>query len=493
MIKEKGDTLRHLTAQMRDADLGLTSLEEEQQVWEDIRKKYQKGHKVFPPHVPSKRKRPAGSRRSRTTRRKVVDEGPGEEEVPEVLPLTENDISTKLDYLQNQIGPAENDYADMEQQKEALEQELVNLEQEKNDAAVDGARLCIQRRNNIVKKSIKEDFASGIRELDEDEPEGEEETFDPSAAQSRDYRQVAQSLPVFTISAKAHQQICRPKKREAQIIGFKIPFDTEIPQLVEHAMRLPEKGRIVALRNWLNEVRQLLVSLIIWCTAGDVNLGSNQMSVHEQTWESKFLQNEISNLRKKLDMAIKTQKKEIDDIVQKEVKSKLSAATKFAAKVIENHVEKWGMKEEQGGRGIQANTYRATCRQCGERTKAQKSFNFNEAILEPYLQKIANGWEQAFSRSIPSSLDNFATTLIDALKEFHGMMASRRELQKYQTLCSRIFSQQLDAHSKSIEATIQSMKADIQGEQRQANKAFTPEIKTEMLQVYELCKKEKGQ
>ncbi|KAH8752581.1 hypothetical protein F5883DRAFT_651485 [Diaporthe sp. PMI_573] len=47
-------------------------------------------------------------------------------------------------------------------------------------------------------------------------------------------------------------------------------------------------------------------------------------------------------------------------------------------------------------------------------------------------------------------------------------------------------------HSKSIEATIQSMKADIQSEQRQANKAFTPEIKAEMIQVYKLCKQEKG-
>lgn len=379
----------------------------------------------------------------------------------------------------------------MEDQQEALKQELVNLEQEKNDAAIDGARLCIKRRNETVKRSIREDFASGIRELDEDEPEGEEATFDPSAAQSRDYRQVAQSLPVFTISAKAYQQICRPKKRDTQITGFKMLFDTEIPQLVEHAMKLPEKGRIAALRNWLNEVRRLLVTLILWCTAGDVNLGSNQMSVHEQTWEMQFLQNEILNLRKKLDMAIVAQKKEIDDIVQ-EVEDRSTAAITHAAKVIGSRVEKWGVKEEQGGRGLQANTYRATCRQNGERTKAQKSFNFNEAILEPYLQRIANGWEQAFSRSIPSSLDNFATTLIDALKEFHGMMASRRELQKCRTVCERIFSQQLDVHSKSIEVTIQSMKADIQGDQRQVNKAFTPEIKAEMFQAYRLCQQEKG-
>jgi hypothetical protein len=477
---------------MRDLDVGLSQLESELRVWKDISKRHQKGQQVFPPQVPSKRKRPAGSRRPRTTRRKAIDEDSEEEEVPEAAPLTANDISAKLDDLDNRISPAENDYEDMEKRQEALEQALTNLDKEKNDAAVEAARLCVHRRNETVKKSIKVDFASGIRELDEDDVQSDEKNYDPSAAQSRDYNEVADSLPVFTISAKAFQQICRPKKRETRVAGFKTLLDTEIPQLVEHAMKLPEQGRIMARKNFLNEFRRLLGSLTIWCTAGDVNLGENQMSAEEQTYRMQHLQNEMSNLRRKLDLAIVAQKKEIEDIVWKEIDSKSNAAINHAAKVIGSLVEKWGVTEQHGGCGIKCNTYRATCRRDGEKTKAEKSFNFNEAILEPYLQKIANSWEQAFSRSIPSSLDKFATTFTDTLKEFHGTMAARPEIQKCRMSSMRIFGQQLEVHSKSIEATIQSMKADIQSEQRQANKAFTPEIKAEMIQVYKLCKQEKG-
>lgn len=329
------------------------------------------------------------------------------------------------------------------------------------------------------------------RRLDEDEAQNDE-SFDPSV-EIRDYEEVACSLPVFTISARAFQQIRRPKKRETQAAGFRTLLDTDIPQLVEHAKKLPEKGRIVARKTFLNEFCQLLNTLTIWCKAGDIEPGANQMSVEDHTYQMQYLKNAMLNLRKDLDLAIMAQKKELENIVHKEIDSKSTTAIKHASKTIGGHVESWSVKEEDGGRGIKANTYRATCRRDGSRTKAEKSFDFNEAILEPYLQKIANSWEQAFSRSIPSSLDNFVTTFTDTLKEFHNMMSARPEVQKCKMSSMRIFSQQLDIHSKSIVTTIESMKDEIQREQRQANRAFLPEIKQEMLGVYEICKQEKGE
>lgn len=491
MIKEKNDNLKRLEAQMQDLNSSYSELQREGRVWRALRKKHQGGHQVFAPHVPSKRKRPAESQRSRPSRR-VIDEDSDEEESQEETPLTASDISAKFDDLRNRYVAIENDYAEMEKQQSALKEELTTLDKEKNDAAVDAARLCVQRRNEIVKKSIRVDFASGIKEIDEDEAQGDEESFDPSV-EMRDYDEVAHSLPVFTISAKAFQQLCRPKKREIQVTGFRTLLDTEIPQLVEHAKKLPEKGRIAARRAFLHEFRRLLGSITLWCTAGDVDLGANQMSSEDQTYEMKYLKSAMHNLRNDLDLVVVAQKKEIQDIVRREIESKSTSAIRHAAKVVGGLVEKWGVKEEDGGRGIKANTYRATCRLDGERTKSEKSFNFNEAILEPYLQKISNGWEQAFSRSIPASLDKFVTTFSDTIKQFQNTMADRPELQKCRRSSMRMFTQQLEAHSSSIKETITTMKADIQRQQREANRAFEPEIKQEMLGVYEVCKKEKGE
>lgn len=326
--------------------------------------------------------------------------------------------------------------------------------------------------------------------IDEDELQ-DDETYDPSV-EKRDYDEVACSLPVFTISAKAFQQLCRPKKRETQVAGFMIPLDTEIPQLVEHAKKLPEKGRIAARRAFLHEFCRLLGSLTLWCTVGDFNLTASQMSSGDQTYEMKYLKSAMHNLRKELDKIVGDQKKALQSIVHKEIENKSTSAINYAAKVIGGLVEKWSVKDEDGGRGLKANTYRATCRREGSRTKAEKSFDFNEAILEPYLQKIASSWEQVFLRSIPTSLDGFVTTFSDKLKEFQAMMAARPELQKCRTSSMRIFSQQLEAHSSSIEQTITGIKDDMQHQQREANRAFLPEIKEEMMNVYKLCNQEKG-
>lgn len=475
---------------MQHSELICNELDRELKVWEGLRKKHQKGHTVYPPHVPSKRKRPTRSQRSRR-RQEVIDEDEDEDKEVEETPLTANDISAKLEDLETRYGTADNDLAEMEKQQEALKEELINLEEKRNNAAVDAARLCVCKRNDVVKKAIRADFAAGVQEIDDEEAQ-HDENYDPSV-ERRDYGVVASSLPVFTISAKAYQQICRPKKRDTPVAGFRTLLDTEIPQLVEHALKLPEKGRIAARRTFINQAAQLLNSLTIWCTAGDTDLGSAQMTAEEKTYEMQYLKIAISNLQKKLNHAITIQNKEMESIVSEEIEKKFTNASKHAAKVIAGLVEKWPLKEDVGGRDIRFHTYRSSCRHGGERTKAAKSFNFNEAILEPYLGKIATGWEQAFLRSIPSSLDKFVTTFTDTLRAFHSMMAARPELQKCKKSSMRIFSQQLDIHSKSIEATIESMKADIQGEQRQASRMFPPEIKTEMKKVYDLCKAEKGE
>lgn len=112
----------------------------------------------------------------------------------------------------------------------------------------------------------------------------------------------------------------------------------------------------------------------------------------------------------------------------KEIESKFSDAARYAAKVIGGLVKKWPLSKQDSGRGIKFMTYRATCRRRGERTKSEKSFNFNEAILEPYLENVATGWEQAFSQSIPSSLNKFVMNFTDILREFYSLMAARLEL-----------------------------------------------------------------
>lgn len=163
MIKEKTDLLERLEAQMREWNLSNNELEREVRVWRSLRKKHQGGQQVYLPNVLSKRKRPVESQRPRASR-KILDEDSEEEEVMEETPLTTSDISAKFDDLRKRSDTLETDYEEMEKQQSVLKEELTTLDKEKTDAAVDAARMCVQRRNEIVKKSIRVDFAAGIKE-----------------------------------------------------------------------------------------------------------------------------------------------------------------------------------------------------------------------------------------------------------------------------------------------------------------------------------------
>lgn len=56
----------------------------------------------------------------------------------------------------------------------------------------------------------------------------------------------------------------------------------------------------------------------------------------------------------------------------------------------------------------------------------------------------------------------------------------------------RILEAQIANHEAAMKDAISSVKAQIHAEQRQANRLFIPEIKSEMQKIYPLCAAEKG-
>lgn len=73
-------------------------------------------------------------------------------------------------------------------------------EQEKSDAIINTE--CIAGRNNYLRDAIKQDFAAGIKELDQEIVEEEDAANFNPVKELRDYDEVAASLPVFCASAR---------------------------------------------------------------------------------------------------------------------------------------------------------------------------------------------------------------------------------------------------------------------------------------------------
>jgi len=88
--------------------------------------------------------------------------------------------------------------------------------------------ICISGRNEYSKGAIQNDFAAGIKELDQENlAEEDEEAFNPEE-EIRDYDEVAQSLPVFCVSSRAYQKMSGRLKKDEKVPGFTTPEETGV-------------------------------------------------------------------------------------------------------------------------------------------------------------------------------------------------------------------------------------------------------------------------
>lgn len=161
VIEEKKTKLRQLEKQCSDMDEDCDAVEDEKKTWRSLQKKQKKGQHVYRPAAPVERA--SRAKRRRRARQQVLDDGSDSDESAKV-PLTPDEISTKLDELNALVMSKATECEDAEKQCEAAKTELIYLEQQKANVAVQRAWMCVQKRNTYCREAIRQDFAAGIRE-----------------------------------------------------------------------------------------------------------------------------------------------------------------------------------------------------------------------------------------------------------------------------------------------------------------------------------------
>lgn len=88
--------------------------------------------------------------------------------------------------------------------------------------------ICIAGRNDHSKSAIQQDFAAGIKELDqENAQEEDEDNFNPEE-ELRDYAEVARLLAVFCVSSRAYQKLSGRLEKDAAIEYFTSKEETQV-------------------------------------------------------------------------------------------------------------------------------------------------------------------------------------------------------------------------------------------------------------------------
>jgi hypothetical protein len=470
--------------------------------WEELSSKLKDGEVVYAPKDSRKRKKSSPNSAPRKKRRtdydsdddfrdddneSVASVSDNKSEVEVGEPLTEEQIDEKLEKLKSEKKNFRKEKSNIDARLKLLREQIREIKASNKSVKSVINGLCISGRNNYSKGAIRQDFAAGIRELDQENAiEEDEENFNPDE-EIRDYDEVARSLPVFCVSSRAYQKLSGRLKKDSAVPGFNNLEETEIPQLQEHSRKLTEAGRVASCRLFFNNLSQVLNSLAIWAS----NDGANQtLSANQKQSEEAFLHKCLRELEKALDNAVRDSTKEMKQTLSTHVFEKYHEAVKAAEAQALSTAQGWGAHRAEGG--LHWGTYKATVRRSGVYCGAAGARDFNQELVEPMTKLIASGWEKAFQRRLPQVLDEYTKTSKKLLNEFHKKVEARASERGVGIAGISMLSNQIKTYEKLF-ADIKTQMATIMTEhQREANREFTPAITQAMEYAYTVCTEEQG-
>jgi hypothetical protein len=334
------------------------------ETWEELQERLDDGKVTFAPIVRNKRKRMqqknARKRRQRDPddsdedfivsdeeSAQSEDEGLSDDDVqPPQSALTDDDVKSKLKELREAKKGARREGVALTEQMKELRLQIRDSRAEIATIKAEISHICIAGRNDYSKRAIQQDFAAGIKELDQENAvEEDEENFNPDE-ELRDYEEVGKSLPVFCVSSRAYQQMSGRLQKDDAVPGFKIPEETEMPQLQAHCKKLTEAGRIQTARTFLLSLCQQLTTFTLWASDDGTGL---KMTDDDKRKQVKYLDKRLEELENGLEQSVRVCLNVMKTELNNQIFDKYPDLINEAIHAAPDTAQKWGAHRTEGG------------------------------------------------------------------------------------------------------------------------------------------------
>ncbi|KAI9662199.1 MAG: hypothetical protein M1829_006181 [Trizodia sp. TS-e1964] len=481
----------------------MEQMEEEIEAWEMLGERLEKGETVCRPDTGKKRKRSPNEHLDANKRRRGSDSKNSTAQEDEknaenadhdegqpteaAEPLTEEQIDAQIADFKSKKKKSRQERALLEAKLKDIEGEAAKSKTLQTNIEASIRALCIEGRNSYSKGAIQQDFAAGIKELDqENADEDDEENFNPDE-DIRDYEEVARHLPVFCCSSRAYQRLMGRFKKEPDVPGFTTIEQTQIPDLQAHCRKLTEAGRSANCKRFLNSLSQLLNSMTLW--AGNDKSGAN-LTPEQKLKEEASLAVNLQKLEEALESNVTSSIKAIRAELEADIFDQFNLAVISSSEQALPTAQKWGFKvnkDDRAAGGYYWATYKAICRRGGVYANPQGSHDFNLFLAEPIVRVLAGGWERCFTRSIPKVYRNFTRSSSESLHKFHSRAEQRSRAAGLNLVGLGLLQQQLQVYENTLNNIGSLMTDQINKQQREINREFTPVIARHMLEAYEGC------
>ena len=281
-------------------------MDENLEKWEALQDDVQAGKTVYAPQAQKKRKHSQSENPNKKSKYAeesdddfIEDSDSADESEDEAQaegrgdPLTEDAIADKIAELRASKKHGRREKVQIEDNIKTARSQVEDINRNCDTINAELSALCIAGRNNYSRDAIRADFSAGIKELDQELAEEEDAAnFNPDV-DTRDYEEVAQSLPVFCVSSRGYQKLMGRLQKDPPVPGFKHLDETEIPSLQKHCLKLTEAGRRAACRRFLNSFGQLLNSLRLWASS---NVISHTLTDAQRAKEAEVMEQRLRKL-----------------------------------------------------------------------------------------------------------------------------------------------------------------------------------------------------
>ncbi|KAL8795596.1 MAG: hypothetical protein Q9182_007517 [Xanthomendoza sp. 2 TL-2023] len=289
------DELDHLSTKKRDLEKKLRELSdtkaihgdaaddiaEQIEVWRSLEGPISKGKIAFSPETKAiKKRKPSSKVSSKQKKRRVfssdaeyadfIDDHSDEDDAldsnEEVTsnnfhdqqPLTEEEDAAKLKELEATKKNARVQKQDIMEKIHELRNKLREVENAEAEINQEMFACWISGRSQYFKGVIRQDFAAGIKEIDQKIAAVKDQDHSDPDIDVRDYDELAKDLPVFCVSSRAYHELQRRLRNGRLVPGSRKIEETEIPALQAHCEKLTKIGRAANCRAFIDRLNSLL-------------------------------------------------------------------------------------------------------------------------------------------------------------------------------------------------------------------------------------------
>ncbi|KAJ7068199.1 hypothetical protein C8F01DRAFT_1117262 [Mycena amicta] len=418
---------------------------------------------------------------------------------------------TKMAEFRQRLNEARKERKEAVDANASLKEKAAVVQKEKN-------AFCAKKRSEFSKDVLKEDFRSGLKDLDDAAAEERDpDNFDPSVS-LRDYQAI--DLPVFCCSSRDYVRIKKQVRGDGDPTCFVSVEDTGIPDVQRWVTSLTVSSRELAARNFLTQLGAFAVDIRSFAS-DNVSVTLADRAALRAKWESGIQElpqvasddeddeddpfaavlgghrgpklHTVPQVVAKLDrfgqpVGITPRLiKEFTKIVEEAVSSLkdhfrdgLEERCRVGAL---NAADAAVTTAEDFASSMHWASYRATLRRNGEYRR-----DLNVELVNPFARNIAQTWQQVFEADV-------FTPLLDAISSCISVLVKDVEQSAAPGLKVRTKSQGetcLESARVALAQTVAHVKETVIDAQKTVSRSLAPYVKGELLEGYELAMQERG-